>query len=137
MNRCGTAGVALVVTLCAGCGTMENFARPEDGGPRPMEVYGGVTRSAENVKGLFSGEPIAAAISLFLVPDIALSAIGDTITLPVTVPIAITRAVDDSINDYYFPEKKPAPQNRESQVLDAQSLTPPSPPIRAPSPAIP
>jgi hypothetical protein len=114
MKRCVTAAVALAVVMCAGCGTVANFSRPEDGGERPLGVYGGVTRSVENVEGLFSGEPIAAAVSLCLVPDVALSAIADTVTLPVTVPVSMIRAINksfhDGMRDTYFPEEKPLPR---------------------------
>ena len=89
---------------------MENFACPADGGPRPLEVYGGVTRSAENAKGALEwGEPIAATVSLLFIPDVVLSVVADTVTLPVTVPVSMIRAIEkafyEGMRDTYFPEE--------------------------------
>lgn len=111
MKRCVTAGVALLAAACAGCGTMENFARPEDGGRRPLEVYGGVNRSVNNVKAVIGADLVEAAyvpfLIPFLIPDIAMSAVGDTLTLPLTLPVAGVRAINTGIRDYYFPKEKP------------------------------
>ena len=114
MRRCVTAGAALAAVMCAGCGTVGNFARLEDGS-RPLEVYGGVTRSAAGLESLYVGG-VKLGPSPFwplLVPDVALSAVADTFTLPVTVPVSMIRTIDkwfhDGMRDTYFPEEKPDP----------------------------
>jgi hypothetical protein len=80
---------------------VENLARPEDGGRRPLEVYGGTTRSVNNVKAVFGADLVEAAYAPFLIPflipDIAMSAVGDTLTLPLTLPVAGARAINDYI----------------------------------------
>jgi hypothetical protein len=95
---------------------MENFARPENGSQRPLEVYGGVTRSAACLVRKIDGD-VMFMPSPFLplvVPDVALSAIADTVTLPVTVPVSMIRAIDkafyEGMRDTYFPEKTPGPK---------------------------
>jgi uncharacterized protein YceK len=102
-------GVALSLLALAGCGTVQNFSRPEDGGQRPLQVYGGVTYSVDTVKKLVSSDLVEAAWAPIFAPDVVLSAIGDTLTLPVTASAAAARAIADGIRDYYFPKEKPKP----------------------------
>ncbi len=84
MTRAILLGV--VAFAFTGCGTVENFTRQEDAGTRPLEVYGGVSRSVEAVK---SNNDAALRAS-----DVAFSAIGDTLTLPITLSAAIARVID-------------------------------------------
>jgi uncharacterized protein YceK len=88
-----TVAVALVVAMCAGCGTVANFSRPEDGGQRPLEVYGGVTRTARCLVREVDGDVmfVPSPFMPLLIPDLWLSAIADTITLPVTVSASVVR----------------------------------------------
>ena len=67
-------GVILAATLC-GCGTMDNMISGD------RAVYGGVRHDFQNVS---SGK--AAALL-----DVPFSAIGDTVTLPVTAAKALRR----------------------------------------------
>jgi uncharacterized protein YceK len=102
------------VATCAGCGTVQNFTEGWHGRTEP---YGGVDivrdrfREADDVK--------TALFFPFWTSDLALSAIGDTLALPVTLPIAFTNAMCDSIRDYYFPkdrapEQQPPPDDPPS-----------------------
>jgi uncharacterized protein YceK len=95
MKRSVTAAIALAVVLCAGCGTVANFSRPEDGGRRPLEVYGGVTRTAACLVQKIDGDVIfmPSPFVPLLVPDVALSAIADTVTLPVTLSASVARTI--------------------------------------------
>lgn len=94
--------VLLVAALaCSGCGTVSNF---KDGYKKETRPYGGVRIATES---LGNEDPIMVG---FLWPailsDIALSAIGDTLTLPITASIAVARGVHKGINDHYFPPER-------------------------------
>lgn len=94
----GTLACAL-----AGCGTVKNFTEGHNGETKP---YGGVKIAAAG----FSDDLVVIAMTFpFIVADVVFSAVGDTASLPVTVPAAIIYAVHKGINDYYFPKDKPAP----------------------------
>lgn len=69
-------GLSLSAILC-GCGTMDNMT---GGGER--RVYGGVRNDLQHVS---SGK--AGAIL-----DVPLSAVGDTVTLPITAVRALSRS---------------------------------------------
>jgi hypothetical protein len=112
-----TAGFALVAALSAGCGTVQNFSRAQGGGERPLEIYGGTKRSYETLEGMCCGDFVLfmhgarqLPRSPLYAPDVALSVVGDTLTLPVTVPVSILRAIDkaitEGINNYYFPKDR-------------------------------
>jgi uncharacterized protein YceK len=92
MKRCVMAGVDLVAAICAGCGTVQNLT-PANGEWAPLEVYGGVKRSVDtaNIWSL-SGSGAAEHSPLFAA-DVALSAVGDTITLPITGTAWVARYI--------------------------------------------
>ena len=94
---------ALVLAL-TGCGTIQNLSRPEDGAPRPMKVYGGLSQSWGMFREAFI-DPEAVILSPLCLPDVALSAVGDTLTLPITLAAAVQR----SVTAYYLPAEKPGP----------------------------
>lgn len=114
---------ALISTclLSVGCGTTRNVSRSAISSvgavPPAMIVYGGVKSdlnqietAVEDVKRRRASENnlvtnIATATAS--VVDVPFSAIGDTVTLPVTVPAAINRAIDD----YYFPNRNRDPKS--------------------------
>lgn len=96
-----------------GCGTLRNvspISAPNTGEVAPKAIYGGVKHDAIEVRssirdlrqfpnsqqGLLTNIGKATAHSI----DTPISAVGDTITLPVTIPAAIDRAIED----YYFPD---------------------------------
>jgi uncharacterized protein YceK len=102
--------IPFLACAACGCGTMSNLigagTPPADAsvnvGP-PNVVYGGVKQDAEYaweqlhpyaVAASFSGAPggpLMPFLGLCAVVDLPLSAIGDTITLPITIPATIER----------------------------------------------
>lgn len=74
--------LALAILPIVGCGTIGNFAAT----PRPM-VYGGVQFDAAFLAALHPGETTDETIGMlvFLMLDLPLSAVGDTLTLPITL----------------------------------------------------
>ncbi len=75
MQRKLFGGMILAATLC-GCGTVDNLTNGD------RQVYGGVRHDFQNVS---SGKTAALL-------DVPFSAIGDTVTLPVTAGKALTTA---------------------------------------------
>jgi uncharacterized protein YceK len=100
-----TRALACAVAACAltGCGTAQNFARMGDG-KRPLELYGGTTRSYDTLKATVT-DADALALSCtslrgvgglgVLALDVPLSAVADTLTLPVTA-FATWNRISDS-----------------------------------------
>ncbi len=114
MRRQAAMGLAAVLALAAGgCGTMNNLhppakADPEAPAPVPRSVYGGVALDAR-VGGKWLAAPFTAErlpqVSLVesavdstckvgiaawvLAVDLPLSAVADTLTLPVTIPATL------------------------------------------------
>src|SRR5262249_34868183 len=76
---------------------------------RPLNVYGGVARSVQTLKtdSKDSGRVVTSASPLYA-SDVALSAVGDTLTLPITVAVAVARG----INSYHSEKKPPADESR-------------------------
>ena len=96
MRQCETAGAALVAALLAGCGTVQNLT-PVNGEHAPMEVYGGVQRALETwnpESPAHASSPVATS-SKYAV-NVAGSVIGDTLTLPVTLGVAIYNMIRDN-----------------------------------------
>ena len=104
------------VTCClTGCGTLLNFtaippahpdaetllANSSAGMPAAKEIYGGVYIDALAGKGWFEEatlDPPKALLGHYVwTVDLPLSAIGDTLTLPFTIPAEVERGV----NEYY------------------------------------
>ncbi len=89
---------ALATAALSGCGTMGNLAGCCVSGPH--EIYGGVRLDAKaawesggeavHTKGLESLGHVAEAVC-FLALDLPLSAVADTVTLPITIPTAIEK----------------------------------------------
>ena len=103
--KCWLAAIAaLAAAACAGCGTVQNFTVGWKGRTEP---YGGVNIAVNRMKKACDVEQtVRGGLYVF---DTALSAIGDTVMLPVTLPIAGIHAIEDSICDYYFPDVEPEP----------------------------
>jgi uncharacterized protein YceK len=104
MPRRLTAFLMPTLALClTGCGTVSNFVftPPASGEPMGYDVYGGVQedvvcieRSAAAVReAKTAGQGLRECSDLILwAVDLPLSAIGDTVTLPLTVRATIARA---------------------------------------------
>ena len=82
-----------------------NTPTGEDEIPPPTRIYGGVRQDWTELKALEFGD--VACINLIFAPfylaDLPLSLIGDTLTLPYTAGVELTR----SIEEYYFPKSPP------------------------------
>jgi uncharacterized protein YceK len=95
MGRVFAIGVLLLALT--GCGTAQNFT---EGYERKTRPYGGARIAAAR----FNDDPLAIALmSPLWTADLGLSVVGDTLTLPVTVPLSFANAV----HDYYFPPDEP------------------------------
>ena len=100
MSRTAFAFAAVIAGSLAGCGTTMNIAAPNPlgGDPHskpPITVYGGVAndvRYAKTAAGYDGVAPKLLAVAAVL--DIPFSAIGDTLTLPITGTVTIWRLVD-------------------------------------------
>jgi uncharacterized protein YceK len=103
MTRAIACGMFALTLALTGCGTARNFSKGWEGRTKP---YGGVRIAV-------------GTVLLFWTTDVPLSAIGDTLTLPLTLPIAGVHAVHDSLRDYYFPEQKPG-ANRQPDPKSAE-----------------
>jgi uncharacterized protein YceK len=115
-SRAAALGVA-VLFLC-GCGTIANLETGARQGWKNAVIYGGVRRDVQSAgkwidhswtwgDNLEVVQDIGTVVGVGLVGiDIPLSAIGDTLTLPVTVPIALW---SNSVNRTSFSRKTPAP----------------------------
>ncbi|MBI1311611.1 YceK/YidQ family lipoprotein [bacterium] len=110
MNRIAASLLTSVVFLTlSGCGTIMNVHEftvgppPEQSAFKPgtyggaKAVYGGVKFDARHgtdwLRESVEEPPMALAGLYVWIIDLPISAIGDTITLPVTIPAAIDRAI--------------------------------------------
>jgi uncharacterized protein YceK len=98
----------LLIPVATGCGTVLNlssFDVPERGQGifrpghhlAPKVVYGGVQTDAVAGKGWFEeakldGSRAAVGLYVWLI-DLPLSAVADTVTLPITIPAAVARGM--------------------------------------------
>jgi uncharacterized protein YceK len=109
MNRRRLAVLLLtaIVAAVAGCGTVLNLDEEQG-------VYGGVRTDAA-MTGLMAhaltdechklGRRMTFAIGLAAFADIPLSAIADTLTLPITIPATLTRhAGNNQVEQFQAPE---------------------------------
>ena len=81
--------LAIGALACAltGCGTVQNFSSPSRPGPT---VYGGVEIAAERFTPGSQNDGFALAFMWpAYVADVGASAVGDTLTLPITVALAL------------------------------------------------
>ena len=100
-----TAAAALVAAMSAGCGTVQNFAGSSGKGPG---VYGGVALATDRLSPGSQNDGLALAVMWpVYAADVALSAVGDTLTLPITLPLVVARSLNESIRDYYSKDRTP------------------------------
>jgi uncharacterized protein YceK len=81
---------SLALVILSGCGTAQNVILPK----QPMRVYGGVQRDLEKIGDGVVPRPGAerpVLTGLWGLVDLPFSAVGDTLTLPVTVPAQCSR----------------------------------------------
>jgi len=106
----GVQLACVAIVLASGCGTLDNVSvryplPPPTVSEPPNRIYGGVTADAKEFWGLAKLGPVPIldpwapvyAVQLFgSLIDIPFSAVGDTFTLPVTIPATIKRGYDSS-----------------------------------------
>jgi len=90
----GIAIIAIGVISQMGCGTIMNFSPKVDSGQREeigkMRIYGGVSIDAQTLSE--AAWPWQKLLTiLFLTVEFPLSLVMDTVTLPVTIPVTLSR----------------------------------------------
>lgn len=103
MARVLRAAVLLfLVGLLSGCGTVANLAVGAREGWKNTRIYGGLTRDVQTAgnwidhswtwgKNLNIQQDIGTVVGVVLVGiDMPLSVIGDTLTLPITIPLSLS-----------------------------------------------
>ncbi|QJW97562.1 hypothetical protein [Frigoriglobus tundricola] len=106
--------IGAVAAALGGCGTVQNFQR---GSIVDATVYGGVDIAADRLK----AQPQDGREAMRGEVDVALSAVGDTATLPITITTELIRAIRAA---YYC-----TPQNAQPNPQ-----RPPPPPLPPPLP---
>lgn len=126
-SRAAALGVA-VLFLC-GCGTVANLETGARQGWKNAVIYGGVRRDVQSAgkwidhswtwgDNLDVVQDIGTVVGVGLVGiDIPLSAIGDTLTLPVTVPIALW---NNSATRISYSRKASAASSTEAVPVNAK-----------------
>jgi uncharacterized protein YceK len=95
------AALLIVVEFLSGCGTVANLSIGAREGWKNAQIYGGVRRDVQSAEqwidhswtwgeNLDVVQDIGTVVGVGLVGiDVPLSAVGDTLTLPITIPAAI------------------------------------------------
>ena len=88
----------LLAVVLTGCGTTLNLHLPkEHGGPTQLEVYGGVSNSVTAAKTCAARDGLRPkCLAALAALDVPLSAIGDTLTLPLTATVTAWRLYEES-----------------------------------------
>jgi uncharacterized protein YceK len=102
------AALTLVILILGGCGTIANFGGK---GWENTRIYGGVLTDVKSAENWIAYRPISKESEIqrdvgtvvgtgLIALDVPLSAIGDTLTLPITIPAAIwgTPAADTNVS---------------------------------------
>ena len=102
------AALWIAALLLCGCGTVANLSTGARQGWQYVYVYGGVRRDIRSAdqwidhswtsgKDLDVMSDIGTVVGVGLVGiDVPLSAIGDTLTLPITIPLALMNSPDNN-----------------------------------------
>jgi uncharacterized protein YceK len=133
MGRASRAAALVLITgLLSGCGTVANLSTGAREGWKNVQIYGGVRRDVQSAGDWFTHswvapeklefmQDIGAIVGVGLVGiDMPLSAVGDTLTLPVTIPASIWGR---SRNDADVPRQTAPPP---------PAVRTPPPPVSAP-----
>jgi uncharacterized protein YceK len=99
----------IVASVATGCGTVHNLVHPTElaqevtPGEPVRQIYGGVNAEWTSLK-KWDYEPEAVPFALLFKAatciDLPFTLIGDTLTLPYTIPADVRR----SIKEFYFPD---------------------------------
>ena len=114
------AWAAAATALLGGCGTVANLTLSGPPPAGPMKVYGGVRRDMDIMHDCTTNPDhprdnaeavcFAAAVTVAAV-DLPFSVVADTLTLPITVPVAL---VTQGRTDKPQPGSGPAPAGDEA-----------------------
>lgn len=125
--------ICLLILFVSGCGTVRNLSVP---GPNhasnsqdaPKIVFGGIKQDCKQVRDSFHQltnrdehpESAIQCVSGFIggAVDAPFSILGDSLTLPITIPAAIDRGV----NAYYFPEGRHQRVDEPQQASEDKSI---------------
>jgi uncharacterized protein YceK len=90
--------LGLLTLALTGCGTTLNLHMPkEQNGPTQLEVYGGVSNTVALARTCAERDGLKPKFLAALVAlDVPLSAIGDTLTLPITMTVTAWRLYEES-----------------------------------------
>jgi len=104
--------IVALTSLIAGCATILNIEGEK-------EVYGGVKVAPSMVAdGLATHEPnLNLGIGCMLLFDLPLTLVGDTLTLPITIPAAYRRFMTDFDTFARQSDQAPPPQQKEDSSL--------------------
>lgn len=107
-----TRAIALGALACglAGCGTVWNLRTPDE-----ARVYGGVQRAVSGIERASEDPETPPLTWPVMVADVPLSAIGDTVTLPVSLFYTITRAIGA-----YRVLSQPQPQPQPKRLTEEE-----------------
>ena len=156
MGRASRAAALVIVAgFLSGCGTIANLSLGARNGWKNAQIYGGVRRDVQSAGNWFDHswtpleklelmQDLGAVVGVGLVGiDMPLSAIGDTLTLPVTIPASIwgssSKAANVSRNVVNQPpaagSQQPAVNSRQSRSdgLQPAAISPTNP---LPQPAV-
>jgi uncharacterized protein YceK len=127
MIRTARAAVLVLAAFLSGCGTLANLSGQ---GWERTRIYGGVLGDVKSAGDWIDNNPISAqtdilkdvgtVVGVALVGlDVPLSAIGDTVTLPVTIPVTIWKSTRASSSVSQKPPAAPAAVSQKPPVAPA------------------
>lgn len=137
------AALLIVAAFLSGCGTVANLHVGAREGWKNARIYGGVRRDVQSAEDWFAYrwlplkqwevmQDLGAVVGVGLVGiDVPLSAIGDTLTLPVTIPASIWGSSSKTANV----SRKAVPQQSvvsSPQPAGGSQDVPASPPAAIP-----
>jgi uncharacterized protein YceK len=93
--------ITVIVVMTSGCGTCANtlWFTDDEGG---MRVYGGVRADWEAAHR--AAKPSPSEPMWLPIVDMPFSAVGDTVTLPITIPFSLLRLIHGPHNIIHSPQ---------------------------------
>lgn len=133
MRRAALAAIVLTSIAVCGCGTVANLSGR---GWDHTQIYGGVRRDVKATEDWIAEysamkdtdirQDVGVGVGVALVSlDTALSAVGDTLTLPITIPVAL-----------FVKPSSPPIVSQKSAVVAPVNPAPTSPVAPAPPPTV-
>jgi uncharacterized protein YceK len=144
MGRASCAAVLVIVAgFLSGCGTLANIETGARQGWKNVQIYGGVRRDVQSGQDWFAHswvppkqlelmQNLGAIVGVVLVGiDVPLSAVADTVTLPVTIPASIWGSPRNAAN-VSPPAPNPQPMVGPQPLVSQQPAVSPQPVVNAP-----